>query len=394
MMSKEPIVIWGCGKIAKQFCREHRDSIQIEFFLSNNKKETVFEMEDGTAYKVYRPDEQQFLKKRIVICCAAYEDVAEQLMLLGYEPFRDFMDYELASAVLSEKKLVLFYGFCHLRGIKDYLHYSDAFCSQYRGFFCPNYLAQSAYEQHRLRYLAKHCSVLLYGIAVTPENHRKNEAVLRLIAEGTKKLCVQGVYFGAYFPQKKRLFNAMNPYAVKSERYDYTPFSYGDSWLNECIDRGMTADDVMEALSVGKIFELDFVKSYLEDEWKRIRFLEAQSDIKIAEYIQKHFQERRLFRNEAHMENEILKQYAVQVLEALGLFADLPEIEEALMRCSQHLIYPEVARELGLEWDVEKEMLELYTYDGWKQMTVREYVEQYMMYCRQIKGLKEQSLLP
>lgn len=394
MSEKKRVRLFGCGKVATKFYANFKNEIIIEGAISNNPKEKVFSPQEGCDIEVCRPRAKEKEESLIILCSMAYQEMAEQLMLLGYEPFRDFMDYELASAVLSEKKLVLFYGFCHLRGIKDYLHHSDTFYSQYRGFFCPNYLAQSAYEQHRLRYLAKHCSVLLYGIAVTPENHRKNEAVLSLIGEGTRKLCIQGVYFGAYFPQKKRMFNAMNPYAVKCERYDYTPFSYGDSWLNECIDRGMTADDVMEALSAGKIFEPDFVKNYLEDEWKRIRFLEAQSDIKIAGYIQKHFQERRLFRNEAHMENEILKQYAAQVLEALGLSAVLPEIEEALMRCSQHLIYPEVARELELKWDVEKETLELYTYNGWKQITVREYVEQYMMYCRQIKNLKEYALFP
>lgn len=394
MSVKVPVRFFGCGKVAVGFYKKYKNEIVVECAISNNPKEKMFSPENGCNIEVNRPNLKEKDGSLIILCSEAYPEMAEQLMLFGYKPFQDFIDYELAEAMLSEKKLVLFYGFCHLRGIKDYLHYSNAFSDKYRGYFCPNYLFQNEYEQCRLRYLAEHCSVFVYGMAVTAKNHWKNEAVLSGIGEKTKKICVQCVYFGGYFPQMNRMFNAMNPYAIKCENYDYTPFSYGDSWLNACIDKGMMADDVLEKLSAGGVYGSDFIKRYIEEEWKRLWFLERQSDIKIAGYIQENFQKGRLFRNEAHMENDVLKEYAMQMLEILGLSKELPEAKEPLMRCSEHIIYPEVARALELEWDVEKEELEVYTYSGWKLMRVKEYIEQYIQYCSDIKRLKENNMLP
>ncbi len=52
------------------------------------------------------------------------------------------------------------------------------------------------------------------------------------------------------------------------------------------------------------------------------------------------------------MENEVIKHYAGQVLSCLELNEQLPDISEPLLQCSQHLIYPSVAKVLGLGWDV------------------------------------------
>lgn len=389
------VIFWGCGKIAREIYSKFRDDISLLYAISNDTKETLFVPEEGRAFQVKRPENKvSEVDGVIIICSADYERIAEQLSLLGYKPFADFMDYELAEVLWTGKKIALLYGFCHLRGIADCLRGSEAFSQTYMAIYYPNYLFLNHYRQERLQYLLAHCDVFIYGMALSQENHRKNKAILDGLNRDVKILCLHAAYFGGYFPQKERAYNDMNAYAVKCEGYDYTPFSYGDSWLNDCIAGGMGLDDIFERMEKGAVYEKDFILRYAEKEWKRLRYQERESDFKIADYLEKNFRVRRLFRNETHMENSVLLQYALQVLQYLG-YPDRPEItDRPLLNCSQHFIYPGVAQVLGLGWDVWEEELDLYTYAGWKKVSPKTYIQEYYESCSQIWQLKKKHLLP
>ena len=394
MWIKESICIFGCGKTAQLFCQQYGSRLKICSIMSNNPKEKTFKTAEDSVYEVRRPEYKKGEQPYIIICSNDYENIDEQLMLLGYTPFSDFVDYELASIFLEEKKLVLLYGFCHLRGIKDYLNVSEEFKKNYTAMYYPNYLFRNAYQQEKLEYMIDHCYVFIYGMAVSPDNHYKNQAILDRLSSKVVKMCLQAVYFGAYFPQKERIYNAMNPYAIKCDGYDYTPFSYADSWLNECISKGMSADQVLTYISQSEVYEEDYVLAYLNEEWKRLRFQEEQSDFKILDFIEENYRKKRLFRNEAHMENCVLRQYAFQVMERLNCMQELPVVQEPLLKCSQHCIYPSVAKQLQLEWNVLEEVLDLYTYHGWRKLTFQEYISKYIEVCSTIKGLKKKYFLP
>lgn len=394
MHKKKIVQLFGCGNIAKEFYQNYKDRITITGVISNNPKEMLFCPVQGEEYEVKRPGVKKVKDACIVICSCDYENIAEQLILLGYTPMKDFIDYELAALVLDERKPVLLYGMCHLRGIKEYVMLSKSFRSQYHAIYYPNYLSQNAYQQMRMNYLVDSCRVFIYGEALTSENYRKNTAILERLNSDVKILCLHTVYFGGYFPQKNRVYNAMNQYAVKAENYDYTPFSYNDSWMNECIDKGMSASAIVDLMNTPSCYNRDDVLRYLDGEWRRLTFQERESDFKILDYIRDNYKKMRLFRNEAHMENNILYQYAVQVLKYLDCNDNLPMPEEPLLKCSQHCIFPGVADILQLEWDVRKEMLELYTYSGWKRVTLAEYVNTYVEMCSDIRKWKKKNLLP
>ncbi len=391
---KRHIVLFGCGKFASDFYHTYKDQFVIDYALSNNPAEHIFSPEIGTGFEVRRPAVKKGKGPLIVICAAAYEEIAEQLTLLGYTPFEDFTDYEMMELSMGGKKPALLYGVCHLRGVCDCLRHSADFMARYEPFYYASYLPRSAYQQMRLGYLAEMCELFVYSLAVMPQEARKNAALLGRLKNDTKRYCLPVAYFGGYFPQRERTWNDMNRYAVQCTGYDYTPFSYGDCWLNQCIDRGMRLEGVLESLHGETAYDRDFVLRYLDREWRQLELQERQSDFKILDYVKENFQKRRLFRNEAHMENEVLEYYARQLLRKLGLEDGLPHVTERLMRCSQHLIYPGVADILGLEWDVEREPLELYTYAGWRTVTPREYVEYYLETCKKTKELKELHMLP
>lgn len=393
-MSRE-VIFWGCGKIAKETYCKHKDEITLLYGISNDPTETLFAPEPGKAYPVKRPEMKQKTEDgMIIICSCDYKQIAEQLTLLGYIPFVDFIDYELANILWMEKKIVLLYGFCHLRGIADYLKETEPFLHEYAAIYYPNYLFLDYYQQERLKYLIDHCDVFVYGAALTQENQSKNEAILKRLKFHVKTLCLQAAFFGGYFPQKKRVYNDMNKLAVKCEGYDYTPFSYGDNWLNERIEEGIPLDDVLERIQKDEIHEKDFIMKYIEREWRRLKYQEQESDFKIFDYMEKNYRKSRLFRNETHMENQVIYQYASQLLRHLGYDAKPTEVDAPMLNCSQHFIYPCVAKALGLEWDVWKEKLDLYTYAGWKKVTMEEYIRNYYESCDAIRVLKKKKLLP
>lgn len=389
------VIFWGCGKIAKEMYCKYKEEFTLLYGISNNPEETLFIPEKGQVFQIKRPEiKKGNMNGVIVICSVDYKKIAEQLSLLGYVPFVDFMDYELAEVLWTKKKIVLLYGFCHLRGIADCLRTSKIFSEKYSVVYYPNYLFLDFYQQGRMQYLFSHCDILIYGMAASKEGQRKNAAILGKLASHVKRLCLQAACFGCYFPQKERKYNGMNEFAVKSEGYDYTPFSYGDSWLNECIAKGMSLDDMFEQIEKGLVYDGDFILKYAEKEWKRLKYQEQESDFKIVDYIEKNYKEKRLFRNETHMENVVLYQYVLQVLRYLGCVVDIDVPTKPLLNCSQHIIYPCVANALDLKWDVWQEPLDLYTYDGWKKVTFREYVQEYFESCKEIMKLKKKALLP
>lgn len=392
---KQKVIFWGCGKVAKEIYGKYKAQLSLLYGISNNPGESLFTPEEGFSVQVKRPEKKG--KKQdgmIVICSVEYERIAEQLSLLGYIPFVDFMDYELAEILWTGKRIALLYGFCHLRGVADCLRRAETFMQSYLPIYCPNYLFLNFYQQERLQFLITRCSVFVYGMALSQENYRKNKAILERLQPQVKVMCLHAAYFGAYFPQKKRVFNALNELAVKCEGYDYTPFSYGDSWLNERIAEGRGLDEIFECMEKGEVYARDFILRYAEGEWKRLRYQEQESDFKILDYIEGNYRTRRLFRNETHMENDVLYQYALQILQRLGCNGEMGEAGFPLLNCSQHFIYPCVARTLELSWDVWKEELDLYTYGGWVKVTTREFVQKYYEACSGVLRLKEKALLP
>lgn len=389
------VIFWGCGNIAGQMYRNYKSEFTLLYGISNNPNETAFIPQEGHIFPVKRPENKKGKAKgMIVICCAEYEKVAEQLSLSGYIPFVDFIDYELAETIWTGKKIVLLYGFCHLRGVAECLRGTKEFSKIYMPVYYPNYLFLNFYQQGRLQYLLSHCSALVYARTLDQENYRKNTAILGNLKRSVRVYALHAVYFGGYFPQKKRTYNKMNEFAAKSEGYDYTPFSYGDSWLNECIEQEMGFDDIFEYIEKKEVYEKDFIQRYAEGEWKRLRYQEQETDLRIADYIEKYYRTQRLFRNEAHMENIVLYEYARQVLQYLGCSGRIQETDAPFMKCSQHFIYPCVAKALELGWDVWQEELDLYTYDGWKKVNMKEYIQAYYESCREIRQLKRKYMLP
>ena len=394
---KTEIIIFGCGNTTREFLSDYGDRLNITAFWSNDIKEKEFSLGDGKKFEVVRPisnNMQNTGNRLITICSIAIGEISEQLMMLGYIPFKDFIDVNIARLILSKKSIALMFGACHLRAVKDALLTSKAFSEKYEAFFLPNYMWLSAYDSLRLGFLAENCDLFIYGISAEPFNYRKNKALLERIDKNACSIALPIICFGGYFPQIDRPYNRMNRYAVKCEGQDYTPFSYEDSYINKCIDDGDSVEEIIRKISNYEVYDIAYITQMLEYEWNRIGFQEMETEIKVLEYLRDNYQKRRLFRNEAHMETEVIYHYARQIVEYLEIQPDFNKRTETFFYCSQHPVYGCTVKALGLEWDVEEELLDLYTYEGWKKVTREEFINAYVESASKIKELKAKGLLP
>lgn len=391
------IILFGCGNTARNFYRKHSDSLSIRGCVSNNIKETELVINGSPVLRTCRPDElKQFSDALIVICSIAGKEIKKQLLLMGYQPFKDFVDSSFLELLMQEKKIVLSYGVCHIRALTECLEKTTVMKQNYEFFYFDNYLPADIEKQFMFQFLLDKCSVFIYSLGISKEEYTNNACILMRVSSKARIISVPTVTFSGYFPKKDARVNHLNEFSVQSVLSNYTPFSFGDEKINQMLKEHKGEDEIIKQTQHTWEDETDWVQKNCERELKKIEAAEAYTDLKISAFIKENYQKRRLFRNEAHMENEVIIQLAKQVLVIMGISPLLEEelLEEPLLKCSQHLIYPQVAEALKLKWDVHAVEYDLFTYHGWKKVHYDEFLKEYINYCNTMKSLIENGLIP
>lgn len=315
---------------------------------------------------------------------------------MGYLPYQDYMDFNFFNQVMQRKKIVLSYGVCHIRAISECLEKATDMKYGYEFFYFDNYLVSDIEKQAKFNFLLDKCHVFIYSLGISKEEFINNSSILMRIDEKTKRISVPTITFSGYFPKKDFRVNNLNEFSVQSVRSNYTPFSFGDEKINFMLKENKGQIDILKEAENFWQDDKEWIQKNCEREIKKIEMLEAFSDLKISKYIKENYRKRRLFRNEAHMENDIIIEFAKQVLGILNENQAVDEefFKEPLLKCSQHLIFPVVAKILELEWDVMVEEYDLFTYHGWEKLGFVDFLKCYIEYCSAMKKLIEQGLIP
>lgn len=367
------IVVFGTGLDAvKCVYGLQRKGKEIAYCLNNHRKVELF-----CGYQVYEPDEEKI--RNVFICVAVrsevYPTVSSQLQNYGLMQFEDYVYYEW-----TFKNLVLLHGNCHMAIIQSFLLSSEFFRSCYSIYpnppICMN--DKGKVEESVL----ENCDVWIH------EDIRDNNEFGFFLSDEYMRMFIKRDaidltiphLFGlgkAFFPQSE--WNKRNQ-QIKNGEDKNGMFPHADRIIDRCVAQGMDKKDIMEfcvgedAISVHEIEE-NF-NTYIH----KMREREEKWDIKIVDYILKHYKEKKLFYDMGHPTNEILRKISLELLERLGI-EDRNINTVDCLDMHEEPVYPVVKKALGMKWDdgyIRKGVLGK---KAGSKMDFRVYIEEYLWWC-------------
>jgi len=191
-------------------------------------------------------------------------------------------------------------------------------------------------------------------------------------------------------------FNCINPFnKPEPPLYPFGRFPYGDSFIVSCINRGVSADTILQYYSAAgwpptwpnldKSFQIESARLSAQD---------GRSEVKIGSFVLKYFRKKRLFWAANSPANKLLAELVYRLLHAmLGAeqSTQRAEIEDVLFHFGPRdllgsmsvPIHPLVARHFGLDWYAADA---LYAYFGERELTYEQYYSEMIEHALAFKS--------
>ncbi len=387
------IILFGAGTIAEEFYQEYKDCLQISHCVSNFPKEWgegAFLGElDVRQYKQEELQEDDYL----VVCGPlAFRSIELQLEAIGMKMYEHYVESKIASAILQNKKIALFYGECIIRDIYHCIIRVPVFQDMYASIF-TQVVREQAVITNRLLYYAKDvCDLYAY----TPKLLDR-DSIYAIDKEELPPDCIvtsiSNLMLFLYWPQVSRVLRQVNenylyPYDInRDEIFGHSLYRRGDLNINEMVLRGLSTKEIADRLSDEDFYSEKHIWRHKEIFFKSVGMAEKSVDITILDYLQDSYATIPLYQNFAHPHNCIIWEYIRRLLLKLGLstegWDDLKEeLQGAAHRGGEVPIYPSTAKHLKLNFVNEQTRYEVIVGNGVEQMTFREYIEHYAEYTR------------
>ncbi|WP_130836628.1 WcbI family polysaccharide biosynthesis putative acetyltransferase [Lachnoclostridium sp. Marseille-P6806] len=315
-------------------------------------------------YKLLRI--REFLKDRAVYWCLLHDAGRK---------------YSLSHFVLwllrRGRKLVYFYGECHINIYREALGHNAEFRKRYLmvGARDTEYLAAKHGDRLLRRESWSKADVLIYNFGV-PERPDVPalSSVLEWIPETCFQISVTNAVFKGYMPQHtERVF--------ANEGY----FVWGDKNLNHILSSEEDPEEELSHLAGEDFYDPDYVDRYFSKSLRHLKLYEKGCDIGIADYIEEHGKERILYYSVTHPEQEIMLEISRRLALKLGIAPagnggpDAADIME--LHSHGEVVYPSVCKALGLPGECKKRAINpgnynaLYTFSEYMREYVRAYRE-------------------
>ena len=188
------------------------------------------------------------------------------------------------------------------------------------------------------------------------QNINKNNSIfpfyatenIRCLADGHGQIIVIPVlYFDLYFPQTIHQNDANS---LLSE-VGILSFPYGDCILNE-LSKRYSVDDIIKIVCLDNLFSAKFLQWIYDTRLMEMQNREELCDVRIYDYIIKHFKEEQLFYSKNHPNRNVFVEFGNRLLYKLG-FSDgkIEQIRMPVLDGWQEIIYPSVASYYGFCFD-------------------------------------------
>lgn len=313
--------------------------INIKYYVSKGKNICAFR-----GKKVYDENIDN-LYMIIATSSGVYVQIADELRKAGKREFEDFAYYEWLF-----KDVVLLHGNCHMGIIGRFLLSSAKFRDAYTIYPYPLLVSETK-EFRTEREVFRHIDVWIHQ-DIRSNNRFGYEVSDDYIRSGIRSEITEIVIPHMYgigrmlFPQSIEL----DGNEALSDGDDIAGmFSQGDKVIEECIAKGMNVDDIITFCKSDVALKKDEIKENFNVQMNKLKKREKQWDIRIADYVEKHYRNEKLFYDDGHPTNSVMKQISGEILQRLNI--DDWEIHcEITMDEHEKHVYPIVRKVLGLKW--------------------------------------------
>lgn len=285
---------------------------------------------------------------------------------------------KIFSGISDEKPILVVFGNCQSAYVAHILKHTDVIDSKYNIILFP--FIQDMIEERETglsKEYMKYISVFIYqnvGIKnrFSPQ-FASQEYVLPLLSEECWKCCIPYVYFEGYTPQ---FCNARRNIKIDGKEI----FPYGDSKIEFFFEHGFSEEKCLAKLRDVNLFSEEEILDNLTLTINELKNREKISDIKISDYIEINFKQKRLFYSPPHPTTELLIVLVNRILRKMGIEEyqinknGLPEND-----CFEMFIYPSVKEKLGLSFDCNQFRFSKYVSEEREELTG--YVRKYKKYC-------------
>lgn len=397
-ISQKKIVLFGAGNYATKFYEDFRDILNISFCISNDSKQNIFTINTKEVCPVrrvvdYHKDKDEY----IILCAADTKKMSSQMSDMGYLYGIDYADSDFFRVLWGEQKIVLCYGVCYIRAIRNCLNYSQGFSQKYASWYFLDYLEKNAVEYFLFQTLLKICDVFIYNTYVSKEGVRQNKTYLNKINKKCLAIKIPFITFQGFYPIYTGEPIYKKSFCVTPVRGGYSPFAHVDPNINELICQKKTVNEIKKIVGDLDFYKKDMLQANLEIELKKLELIERETDICIHSFIVKNLRKKRLFLDNNHMSNEIIIQIAAQILKQLSLEDDLDResiLEKILLYTTEIPIYPSVIEKLQLKQYYGSPQYKLFTFSGYQMVTFEEYIERYVDFCTIMRNYMQQGVFP
>lgn len=274
-----------------------------------------------------------------------YLQIADELRKSGKREFEDFVYYEWLF-----KKLVLLHGNCHMGIIKEFLLSSAEFRNRYAIYPYPLLVSETK-EFRTEPEVFRHIDIWIHQDI--QRNNRfgyevSDDYIKSYIRPETVEVVIPHMYgIGRMlFPQSIEL--AGNEAINDGNDVDGI-FLHGDKVIEQCIDAEMDMDEIIAFCKGDNALKEEEIKDNFRMYMNKLKLRERQWDIKIADFIEENFRKEKLFYDDGHPTNSVMKRIAVELLQKLNI--EDSEIHcEIRMDTHEKYVYPIVRKVLGLQW--------------------------------------------
>ena len=297
---------------------------------------------------------------------------------LSNDDGHNFLDY-IKKTILNRyshgRKIIAFYGECHMFVYGDLMRMQKNLNKQYilLGGKGISYLTTHHKKYIFDKRIWRKIDVLLYNVgAPLREDAPSLKQILEWISDSTIAIGITNAVFKGYMPQHtKRVF------------LNGGEFIWGDKNLNALIDSGSVDEERVLALADENYYSKEYVNDYYDKALKLLYAYEKKSQIKIADYIEKKGKKDILVWSVYHPKVELMEEIVRRIFKYLNLeYLSINNSRLKRVFSLEHnaeAVYPSVYKGLGIHQDPKARLFQPGNSLHNKKYSFMEYINQYVI---------------